>query len=235
MRVQERKIETANKNQETRVTNEKHFLILCFVAFLAVIHRKGKPEELQDVCLVARVGIEWEKCSLYSTVQGVMSDVADFNEFLLVFLRVGSVDRYEIMGMLGYNPNDLDLAANRQSGRRASPERPAFAKTTARSDNQRSPRVVSEAEHNEQSKLLAQLRYHYSQKDGLVPEVKETEDILIQNNALFFWHDLFVEFLFRESYFLVILLSISWFNILFFCYCGFFFFLIVVNVKRFAC
>ncbi len=167
----------ANKNfvdqtlSETEVAQELQFKE--YVVFpnmgTIVIHRKTKLDD--EDCTVARVGIEWEKCSLYSAIQNVMSDIGDFNDFLLGFLRVGTVDRYEVMGALGYNPNDLDIAANRGSGKklRASPERTAFNKTTSRSETSRSPRLT-DADYNEKSKLMAQLRYHYSQKDGLIPE-----------------------------------------------------------------
>jgi hypothetical protein len=175
----------ANKNfvdqtlSETEVAQELQFKDYVVYPNMGtiVIHRKTKADE--EDCLVARVGIEWEKCTLYSAIQNVMSDIADFNEFLLKFLRVTTVDRYEIMGALGYNPNDLDIAANRQSGRklRASPERPAF-KTTARSETNRSPRLT-DADYNEKTKLMAQLRYHYSQKDGLIPEVRRFYDSLV--------------------------------------------------------
>lgn len=133
-----------------------------------VIHRRVKPEEEQEDSMISRVGIDWEKCVLYATVEGVVQTISDFNTFLLEFLHIGSVDRYEIMGVLGYNPQDLDVAANRQSSRkkRLSPERSAFTKTTAR-DTDRSPRPGTESDYNEKSKLIAKLRYHYEQKVSL--------------------------------------------------------------------
>lgn len=99
-----------------------------------VIHRKGKEEGETEGC-VARVGIEWEKCHLYSLKQGNMEPLTNFNDFLLDFLEIKSTDRYEIMGVLGYNPQDMDSTANKTSNnkkQRQSPERVNFSQKTAR-------------------------------------------------------------------------------------------------------
>lgn len=150
-----------------------------------------------DDALQARVVIEWEQFCFFASVNGPEqrpTPILDFNTFLLEFLQVRSVDRYEIMGILGYNPQDMQEAVSKKSGStlksadryvakpptaRGSSLDSGLGADTIRSHSPLTPRSSSptaqavspvEVGDREKAKLMARLRYHYHQKDGPAPE-----------------------------------------------------------------
>lgn len=126
---------------DTEVQQElefKEYIIFPNMGFI-VIHRRKKRDGEDPDALIARVGIEWEKCGLYSVVQNQLRTIHRFSSFLLEdFLQFRSVDRYETMGFVGYDPQDFDATSKtsqKAKGERSTTPPHGTAPKTARGEH----------------------------------------------------------------------------------------------------